>query len=97
MPWSARRKAAFFLHPKLPTTLRRVLQVQPRHAQLVKANMMSQLVAHSLRDLFAQQVRVVAKVPADGVAEDHDAVVDVVARHRGALVEAVGATRATTV
>ncbi len=48
-------------------------------------------MAHGARDLVAQELRVVGEVAAQGVAEDDDAVVVVVADGAVALVEPVGA------
>ena len=69
-------------------------EVEAADAELVEADVVGELVAHGARDLVAQQVGVVAEVAAQRVAEDHDAVVGVVARGPVALVEAVGPARA---
>src|SRR6185437_1522687 len=69
----------------------RRLEVDPRNPELVEADVMRELVPHGPRDLVAQHVGVVAEVPTQGVAEDHDAVVDVIARGAVAFVEAVRA------
>ena len=55
------------------------LQAEPADTHLVEADVMGQLVADVPRDLLAQGVRVVAEVPAQRVAEDHDPVGMVVA------------------
>src|SRR5690349_18369958 len=52
---------------------------------------MGELVAKGARDLRLEQLRVVPEVARERVAEDHDAVVEVVLGHRVSLVEAVGA------
>ena len=41
--------------------------------------MVRELVAYRLHDLVAEEIGVVAEVPPQGVAEDHDPVVGVVA------------------
>ena len=58
---------------------------------------MCELVAHGARDLRAQQVGIVPEVAQQGVAEDDDPVVVVVAGDGVALVEAVGALLAALV
>src|SRR5947209_11150121 len=74
-----------------------MLEPEPANALLVPAEMVGELVADGARDLRLQQLRVVPEVAQQGVAEDHDPVVEVVARNRVALVEAVGAPTATPV
>src|SRR5438105_7945089 len=67
------------------------LQVQAADAELVKAHVVGELVAHGAHDLLAKLLWVVAVVPAKGVAEDDDAVVRAIARGPIALVHAIGA------
>src|ERR1700677_4992684 len=59
--------------------------------------MVGELVANRAGDLIAQQIWIVAEVTPEGVAEDDDAVVRVVAADAVALVEPVGATAAPAV
>src|SRR3954451_14138442 len=73
------------------------LQAQPAHAHLVEADVVGELVAHRARDLVAQQLRVVAEVAAQGVAEDHDPVVGIVTGRGVAHVEPVRAVAAPLV
>ena len=62
------------------------LQPQIPHAQLVEAHMMRELVADGAGDLVAQELGVVAEVPAQRVAVDHDPVGHVVACRAVAVV-----------
>src|ERR1700733_7827149 len=70
---------------------RPALQPEAPDSLLVPPEMVGELVAHGPGHLSAQEVRVVSEIPYQGVAEDHDPIVEVVLRHRVALVEAVGA------
>jgi hypothetical protein len=62
------------------------LQVQATHAQLVEPHMVRELVTHRAGHLIAQQLWVVTKVAAEGIAKDHDPVMGGVARGSVALV-----------
>src|SRR5690349_22009324 len=62
---------------------------------LVPAQVMSELVAHGAGDLRLEELGVVAEVTQQRVAEDHDAVVEVVVGDGVSLVEAVGALAAS--
>src|SRR3954454_12747348 len=75
----------------------RRLEPEAADAHLVEADVMGELVAHGARDLVAQQVGVVPEVPAQGVAEDDDAVGDVVAQRPVAHVQPVRAVAAALV
>src|SRR3954464_10775876 len=75
----------------------RGLEPEVAHAELVEADVVGELVAHGARDLVAQQVGIVPEVAAQGVAEDDDAVGDVVAQRPVAHVQPVGAVAATLV
>src|ERR1700722_5233406 len=55
------------------------LQIQAADAQLIEADMVGQLVTNGACHLPAQEFSVVPKVAAQRVAEDHDAIVGVVA------------------
>jgi hypothetical protein len=69
------------------------LEPEVAHAELVEPHVVRELVAHRLRHLGAQQVRVVAEVAPQGVAVDDDPVGDVVAGGAVAVVEPVRAPR----
>src|SRR3954447_13849129 len=73
------------------------LQAELADPELVRPEVVCQLVAHRPRHLVAQQVRVVPEVAQQRVAEDDDAVVIVVARDGVALVEAVSVRAAPLV
>src|SRR5689334_14605700 len=72
-------------------------QPQFPYAQLVRAEVVGQLVAHGARHLRTQLVRVVPEVAQQRVAEDDDPVGVVVARDGVAHVEPVGAVAAALV
>src|SRR5436305_5209870 len=73
------------------------LEPQPPYALLVPTQVVGQLVAHRPCDLGLQEIRVVAEVAQQRVAEDDDPVVEVVTRDRVPLVETVGALSAPAV
>src|SRR3954451_11388194 len=69
---------------------RRRLEPEAAHARLVPAEVVGHLVANRPLDLLAEYLRIPAEVPHERVLVDHDPVLVAAARHRVAVVVAVG-------